>query len=65
MAIQELSAVVKPPPKPLETGGRTEWRAIEEQLETGLPRDYREYVLSYGTGLLSGFIVVLHFPKKT
>jgi len=54
MSMAELKKLVAPPPKPLEVGTLAQWRELEDQLGTRLPRDYREFVFTYGTGLFAG-----------
>jgi hypothetical protein len=54
MSISELIKLVPPPPKPFEVGTLGQWREIEERLGVKLPRDYREFVFAYGSGLFAG-----------
>jgi hypothetical protein len=55
MSIADLKKLVPPPAKPFEVGTLAQWRKLEEQLGTRLPRDYREFVFVYGSGLFAGF----------
>ena len=55
MSISELKRLVPPPENPFEVGTLAQWREIEAQLDTNLPRDYREFVFAYGSGLFAGF----------
>ena len=50
MSIHELTAAMKPPKQPLETGSAERWREIQEKLGTQLPGDFRDFGLTYGTG---------------
>jgi hypothetical protein len=55
MSLADLKKLVPPPAKPFEVGSLPQWRKIEERLGTKLPRDYREFVFTYGSGLFAGF----------
>src|SRR5690242_19716466 len=55
MSVAELKKLVPPPSKPFEVGPLSQWREIEDQLEVRLPRDYREFVFAYGSGLFASF----------
>jgi hypothetical protein len=61
MSIDTLKALVPPPPAPQETGTAQEWPAIEQQLGTALPDDYKALIQSYGSGGFNEFIYV-HNP---
>src|SRR5262245_46610840 len=54
MSIADLRKLVSPPPRPFEVGTLAQWRKIEDQLGAELPRDYREFVFTYGSGLFAG-----------
>lgn len=58
MAIEELTALVVPPESPSEVLAKPGWNAIERKLGVRLPSDYKEYVTTYGSGLLGNFIIV-------
>jgi hypothetical protein len=60
MSIQELIPVIPPPEQPVESGDRSMWKEIEENLGTLLPRDYKDFVHTYGTGKLADFIHVFN-----
>jgi hypothetical protein len=51
MAIEDLSDVVSPPAIPTETGNVEIWRAIESRMGIVFPADYRDYAITYGTGV--------------
>lgn len=55
MSIAALNKLVPPPTKPFEVGTLAEWTKLELKLGTILPRDYREFVFAYGSGLFAGF----------
>src|SRR5438128_2571968 len=54
MAIAELKKLVPPPATPFEVGSLAQWREVEAELGTRLPRDYRDFVFAYGSGLFAG-----------
>jgi hypothetical protein len=55
MSIRELHKLVPPPEKPFEVETITLWRKAEAMIGLKLPRDYRDFVFSYGSGLFAGF----------
>jgi hypothetical protein len=55
VAVEELTKLVPPPSQPLELGTLKQWRAIEKELGTKLPADYRGFVFAYGSGRFAGF----------
>ena len=54
MSITELRKLVTPPKTPFEVGTLAQWRQVETELGTALPRDYRDFVFAYGSGLFAG-----------
>src|SRR5688572_26417007 len=62
MAIDELTAVVKPPKDPLEAGPAERWNSVQEQMGIKLPTDLRDFGLSYGTGKFSEQGIVVFNP---
>jgi hypothetical protein len=56
MNIQNLINLVGTPGEPVETGYADGWLAIEQRLGSQLPDDYKDYINTYGTGLLYNFI---------
>ncbi|MBK9941442.1 MAG: SMI1/KNR4 family protein [Kouleothrix sp.] len=60
MSIQELVTVLTPPNVPIETGNSDSWPSIEKALETPLPSDYKEYINTFGTGIIGYLIRVLN-----
>jgi len=50
MAINELSAIVRPPTDPVEAGPESLWDEIQQDLGILLPNDLRDFGLAYGTG---------------
>lgn len=57
MAIKELCEIIEPPKFPLDAERPCSWKAVERRLSTPLPRDWRDFALTFGTG---SFISVEH-----
>ncbi len=55
--ITDLTAIVPPPAKPVETGNPKLWAHLEKQIGP-VPQDYKDYITLYGTGSLGGFVRV-------
>jgi hypothetical protein len=65
MAIQELIQLVPPPVRPCEIGSIEEWRTIEGKLGLVLPKDYNDFIFSYGSGLFAQFYRIYNpFAKE-
>lgn len=62
MTIEALIAVVAPPAAPVETYDGP-WEAIETELGTALPQDYKDFVRLYGGGQFMEFLGV-HVPMS-
>ncbi len=58
MSIERLTTLIRPPDSPSEVGSPEGWAAAEQELGVELPHDYREFVLTYGSGLFAGLYVV-------
>ena len=58
MSIADLKAVLPPPAALSELGRPDQWNDVEQQLGTRLPDDYKDYINSYGTGMISSYLVV-------
>lgn len=56
MSIDALTAVLPPPPAPVEVSGAGGWAKAEAELGAALPADYKAFIERYGTGLVAGFI---------
>jgi hypothetical protein len=50
MSIEMLTAVVPPPARPLEVEEAGRWALAQASLGVGLPQDYLDYALRYGSG---------------
>jgi hypothetical protein len=48
--LERLIQIVRPPEEPVEIGDDTAFAAVEQQLGLSLPRDYKEYIATYGSG---------------
>jgi len=60
MGFNSIKKVLQPPLKPQEVTATDDWEAIEKQLSTPLPEDYKSFVRTYGTGTINRFIVVFN-----
>jgi hypothetical protein len=58
MSLLHIKALVPPPSRPCELGDIKNWPAVEEKLSLSLPTDYRDFVLTYGTGLFARFYII-------
>jgi hypothetical protein len=58
MSIKDLLNLVPPPEAPVDPGSEAEWAAVERQLGTELPSDYKSYIRHYGKGVLAEWIVI-------
>ena len=62
MTIANLIKVVPPPAEPF-WAYKGPWGAIEGELGTALPQDYKDYVALYGSGYFMQFLNI-HLPKS-
>lgn len=62
MSIANLIKVVPPPAEPF-WAFKGPWAAIEGELGTALPQDYKDYIAVYGGGYFMKFLSV-HLPKS-
>jgi hypothetical protein len=61
MSIEQVTAVLTPPPSPVETPRHAEdWAAAEADLGTPLPADYKAFIEQYGTGVVDDFLWVFN-----
>ena len=54
-----LEQILKRPPVAQDAPTRDRWKAVEEQLGTRLPQDYKSFVEAFGVGTINRFLVVL------
>jgi hypothetical protein len=59
MQIDDLRAILPPPPTPVEAHGKT-WSVVEQEIGTQLPDDYKIFIDQYGSGRINGFIWVFN-----
>jgi hypothetical protein len=59
MKIDDLRAVLSPPPLPVETHGR-KWSVVEQEIGTRLPDDYKMFIEQYGSGRINSFIWIFN-----
>jgi hypothetical protein len=58
MTVADLTALIPPPVTAKQVGTLVEWQAVERELGIILPSDFRDFVLTYGTGQLGNFYSV-------
>lgn len=58
MSIEQLKGLVPAPPDPKYTGDEDKWKQAESKLKIALPKDYKAFVDTYGSGELANFIYV-------
>jgi hypothetical protein len=57
MQVHQLSQIVPPPNKPVETGSPKQWQLVQNRLGTPLPEDYKTFIDTYGTGAFNDFLL--------
>lgn len=58
--INSLKQILTPPTRPVEAVG--DWDAAEQDLGTGLPDDYKEFINTYGSGMISELPIMIYNP---
>ena len=56
--LEKLIAIVPPPLQPVDAGTPEQWEAVEQELGTALPQDYKWLVNIYGVGWFANWICV-------
>lgn len=57
--ISNLTKLIPPPKKPIETGDKRDWEAVIDRLGTELPNDFFDLGMTYGSGwFCEGYIRV-------
>jgi SUKH superfamily protein len=56
MSLDALVSVLPPPDAPVDAGSPAGWAAVEAELGTALPADYKAFVERYGSGVIGDFI---------
>ena len=51
---------ISAPEKPVENKEVVDWKVIEKQIGTKLPRDYKKFIEIYGTGWISNFLWIFN-----
>jgi hypothetical protein len=59
MIIDDLMEMMPPPPAPVEAPGIS-WLAIEENVATELPQDYKSFIETYGSGCVAAFLYIFN-----
>lgn len=57
-ALEELRGLLGEPPR--RESGPDDWDAVEEYLGSALPGDFKAFLDAYGSGVVSGELVVFH-----
>lgn len=60
MALDTLLSVLPSPLVPRDPGRPTDWLAVEQALGTALPRDYKSFVNTFGSGEIGSFLEVFN-----
>jgi hypothetical protein len=60
MSLIELTAILNRPLTPHETKDASAWAAIEEQVGTKLPQDYKDFIQTFGSGAIDSFLYVFN-----
>jgi len=64
--IKSLKKVMEPPLSPVEIGDKEKWDNLEKKLNIVFPKDYKEFINTYGTGGIGDFLWVLNpFSENT
>ncbi len=58
MALRDVTSLVAPPARPTAVPARPDWARVENKLGQRLPRDYKSFVMTYGSGNFAQFIRV-------
>jgi hypothetical protein len=58
--LDQLLSLVSGPPDPVEAGTRQGWVNVEQVLGIVLPLDYMDFINTFGSGQVGGFIAVLN-----
>lgn len=63
MTISSLKSKMTPPDNPNESHG--DWVAIENEIGTSIPIEYKEFINTYGSGKILDFLIILNpFSKR-
>lgn len=66
MSLELLKKLAPPPARPVAAGAPHLWGAVENELGTPLPRDYKEFIETYGAGGFYDFLEVSSpFSKRS
>lgn len=59
MYINQLKSIMKSKTQQMNISDSNKWNAIEKQMRTKLPSDYKEFINEYGTGSINEFMWIL------
>lgn len=57
MTLAHLLEVLPPPTTPIESGRNRDWTETEGRIGIALPDDYKQYINTYGSGQIGGFLL--------
>ena len=60
MSLSDLKKILTPPDLPLETSDLVGWAMVEKNLNTSLPKDYKDFINCYGTGSIDNFLWIFN-----
>lgn len=60
VSIELLFGVLGFPRTPVDTGSLDQWPSVERRIDLTLPDDFKQYINTFGTGHLAGFIYPLN-----
>lgn len=60
MTLGLLTSKLIPPKNPIDSGKLKAWHTIEEIIGVPLPRDYKEYINTYGTGKIWDYMWIFN-----
>jgi hypothetical protein len=58
--LERLRELLPPPAEPVEPGRPDGWAAVEADLGTGLPGDFRAFTELYGSGMVDDFLYLFN-----
>lgn len=59
-SLESLKKLIQPPGKPSGVPNGGGWNSVERSIGIELPEDYKEFIATYGTGAVDGFLWVLN-----
>ncbi|MBC2373031.1 SMI1/KNR4 family protein [Listeria booriae] len=56
MYLEKLKTILSPPVKAVNSGSNIEWKDAEKKLGVEFPPDYKEFISTFGTGVIDDFL---------